>query len=75
MEIYGYLVRNHWKNIRRALRQRDRWLTILAIGIMLFNLTIVLVFSGIFLDKILDYYYREFRHNFAGSPILPSSFC
>ena len=74
MQIYGYLTWNHWKNVRRALRQRDRWLTLLAIGVMLFNLTIILVFSGIFLDKILDYYYREFRHNFAGSPISPAIF-
>ena len=74
MQIYGYLIWNHWKNVRRALRQRDRWLTLLAIGVMLFNLTIILVFTGTFLDKILDYYYREFRHNFAGSPVSPAIF-
>lgn len=74
MQIYGYLIWNHWKNVRRALHERDRWLTMLAIGVMLFNLTIILVFAGLFLDKILDYYYREFRHNFAGSPVSPAIF-
>ena len=74
MHIYGHLVWNHWKSARRVLRQKDRWLTLLAIGVMLFNLTIILVFAGTFLDRLLDYYYREFKQSYSGSPVSPAVF-
>ena len=74
MHIYGHLVWNHWKSVRRGFRQKDRWLTLLAIGVMLFNLTIILVFAGTFLDRLLDYYYREFKQSYSGSPVSPAVF-
>ena len=74
MYIYGHLVANHWKKVRRSLRQRNRWLTILAIGVMLFNLTIILVFSGSFLGDLLDFYYREIRNDYRGSRVSPAAF-
>ncbi len=46
----------------------------MAIGVMLFNLTIVLVFSGAFLGDLLDFYSREVHNQPRGSLISPQRF-
>ena len=74
MHVYGQLVQHYWKNIRRAFRHRNRWLTILAISVMLFNLTIVLVFTGAFLGDLLDFYYQEVLNDYSGNQVSPVSF-
>ena len=52
MSIYGLLVRNHWKSVVRTLRRKHRWLSIIAVSLILIYLTFVLVGMGFFFREV-----------------------
>lgn len=53
MHFYLSLIRNHWKYFWRSVKRKHRWITIIAVGLVLTYLTIALVLAGFFFREFL----------------------
>ncbi len=53
MQLYLLLIKNHWRFFWRSVKRRHRWLTIIAVSMVLLYLTFVLVGMGIFFKEVL----------------------
>ncbi|MFK7844357.1 MAG: DUF5687 family protein [Rhodothermales bacterium] len=53
MHIYLLLIQNHWKYFWRSVKTKHRWITIVAVGLVLIYLTFVLVGMGLFFKDVL----------------------
>ncbi|MEM8488962.1 MAG: DUF5687 family protein [Bacteroidota bacterium] len=53
MHLYLLLIKNHWHFFWRSVKRKHRWLTIIAVSMVLIYLTFVLVGMGIFFKEVL----------------------
>lgn len=53
MHLYLLLIKNHWHFFWRSVKRKHRWLTIIAVSMVLVYLTFVLVGMGIFFKEVL----------------------
>lgn len=53
MQLYLSLIKNHWKYFWRSVKREHRWITISAVGLVLFSMTIVLTGGGYFFEGFL----------------------
>ena len=54
MHLYVFLIQNHWKYFWRSVKRKHRWITIIAVALVLIYLTFVLVGMGIFFKEVLN---------------------